>query len=75
MKIKIMSKKTVFDDVNSSNKLELRINESYNSLFIKIKVDKKDDDFKSAWMTLDYRDLDDLIKSIEDLKKKIEDNM
>lgn len=72
-----MSKKNVFDDINSSNKLELRINESYNSLFIKINVDKKeqDDDFKSAWMTLDYRDLDDLIKTIENLKKKIEDNM
>ncbi|MDH1602549.1 hypothetical protein [Empedobacter sp. GD03739] len=72
-----MSKKNVFDDINSSNKLELRINEAYNSLFIKIKVDEKvqDKNFKSAWMTVDYRDLEDLIKSIEDLKKEIEVNM
>ncbi|MDM1550677.1 hypothetical protein [Empedobacter falsenii] len=70
-----MSKKNVFDDINSSNKLELRINESYNSLFIKIDRKEKDADFKSAWMTLDYRDLDDLIETIKNLKKEIEDNM
>ncbi|MGV0946067.1 hypothetical protein ACTS93_02635 [Empedobacter falsenii] len=71
-----MSKKIVFDDINSLNELELSINESYNTLFIKIKVDeKREDDSKSAWMSIDYNDLDDLIKTIEDYKKKIEDNM
>lgn len=72
-----MSKKTVFDDINSSNKFELSINESFNSLFIKIKVDTNGDgeDVKSAWMTIDYRDLDDLIETIAGYKKKIEDNI
>lgn len=76
MKIITMSKKIVFDDINSPNELELSINEAYNTLFIKIKVDeKREDDSKSAWMSIDYNDLDDLIKTIEDYKKKIEDNM
>ncbi|GGF07847.1 hypothetical protein SAMN05443634_10382 [Chishuiella changwenlii] len=72
-----MSKKTVFDDINSSNKFELSINESFNSLFIKIKVDENgdDEDVKSAWMTIDYRDLDGLIEAIAGYKKKIEDNI
>lgn len=72
-----MSKKTIFDDINSSNELELSINEAFNALFIKIKVNSKEegDGIESSWMTIDYRDLDDLIETIKDCKRKIESNM
>lgn len=68
--------KPIFD-INTSNKLELSVNDNHNGILIKIKVDKKEEDdfISSAWMTIAYEDLDDLIKTIEILKKKIEDNM
>lgn len=72
-----MRKKTIFDDINTSNKFQVSINESANALFIKIKVNPKEEGngIESAWMSIDYADIDDLIDSIKDCKRKIESKM
>ena len=69
-----MSKKFIFSDLNSNNKLELRINEQYHALHIKVNVPKKEENqfISSSWVSISYEDLEELERAIKTIKKEIE---
>ncbi|ADX66818.1 hypothetical protein [Weeksella virosa] len=69
-----MSKKYVFQDINSTNKLEISVNKQFHALFLKIKVPKKleDEHFSSNWVSISYEDIDALVESLQSIKQKID---